>query len=68
MKTAQNEAAIPINPTKLSPVNKLSKSSSVMLKTIRARAKIINIEVKIFIIKVLLCSEITIFLFKRTTL
>ena len=53
MKTAQNEAAIPINPTKLSPVNKLSKSSSVMLKIIRAKAKTINMEVKIFIYNIL---------------
>lgn len=42
MKMAQNEAAIPINPTTLSPSNKWSKSKIVMLKMINANARKIN--------------------------
>lgn len=42
MKMAQKEAAIPINPTTLSPSNKLSKSRIVMLKMINPSAKTIN--------------------------
>jgi hypothetical protein len=49
IKTAQNEATIPINPMRLSPTKRLLKSSSVMLKTIKAMAKTTNMEVKIFI-------------------
>lgn len=50
IKTAQIEAEIPIKPTRLSPLNKLLKSSKEMLKTINAKANTINIVVKIFIL------------------
>lgn len=49
MQTAQKEAIIPIKATALLPSNKLLKSSKVILKTIRAKARITKIEVKIFI-------------------
>jgi len=39
---AQKEAAIPIKPTTLSPSKRWSKSKMVMLKTINAKAKNIN--------------------------
>ena len=48
MKTAQNEAITPTSATKLSPSKVFLKSNKVMLKTISARAKNINIVVKIF--------------------
>lgn len=43
------EAVIPISPTRLSPLNKLLKSSKVTLKTIKASANMISTVVKIFI-------------------
>jgi hypothetical protein len=49
MQTAQKEAAIPIKPTRLSPSSKLLKSRSVILKMIKAKARITNMDVKIFI-------------------
>jgi hypothetical protein len=48
MNIAQNEATIPINATPLSPSKRCSKSSMVILNTIKAIAKTISTEVKIF--------------------
>lgn len=42
MKIAQKEAAMPIKPTTLSPSKRWSKSKIVMLNTINAKAKTIN--------------------------
>ncbi len=42
MKTAQNEANIPIKATRLSPSKGLSKSNKVILKTINPNANAIN--------------------------
>lgn len=43
IQTAHKEAIMPISATKLFPVNKLSKSSRVMLKIISATAIVIKV-------------------------
>ena len=56
MQTAQKEAAIPIKATMLLPSNKWSKSSSVILKIIKASAITTKTVVKIFM-GILIWSE-----------
>jgi hypothetical protein len=53
---AQQEAAIPIKATALSPPNRLLKSNCVMLKITSAAARNTKMLVKIFMIFILTCS------------